>query len=82
MSNALLFERVLAAFDGSPTKLAEFVGESTQTVCNWRHRGIPPHKVMALSARTGISVRELRPDDWQMYWPDTKPARKRIKAAA
>jgi Putative antitoxin of bacterial toxin-antitoxin system, YdaS/YdaT len=77
MSNALLFERVLTHFDRSPTKLAEFVKETTQTVCNWRRRGIPPHKVMALSLRTGISVRELRPDDWQEYWPEPTAAKRK-----
>lgn len=82
MSNEALFERVLAAFEGSPTKLAEFVGETTQTVCNWRHRGIPAHKVMALSSRTGISERVMRPDDWHLYWPELAPKSRKRKPAS
>lgn len=83
MSNATIYRRVLEHFGGSPAKLAAAVGaNSTAAVCNWENRSIPLDKVKALEAITGMSVRELRPDDWQLYWPETKPARKRIKAAA
>lgn len=82
MDTAKLFERVLAHFDGSPTKLGAAVGESASTVCNWRSRGIPANKAATLERLTGISVRELRPDDWQAYWPEPAPKRKTAKATA
>lgn len=76
-----LFERVLQHFDGSPSKLAKAVNETTPAVCNWKARGIPAHKAMAVSVLTGINVREIRPADWQLYWPE-KVARKPRKVAA
>lgn len=83
MSNATIYRRVLEHFGGSPAKLAAAVGaNSTAAVCNWEHRSIPADMAKTIEALTGISVKELRPNDWQRYWPDTKPARKRIKAAA
>lgn len=36
-----------------------------------------------LEALTGISVKELRPDDWHRYWPEpAQKPRKRNKPAA
>jgi hypothetical protein len=55
---------------GSIKAIAVALNESLATVCNWRHRGIPPNKAKALEALTGISVRRLRPKDWHEYWPD------------
>ena len=56
---------------GWPTsKIAAALGESKQAVHNWHRRGYPADKCKALEALTGISVRLLRPDDWQKYWPD------------
>lgn len=82
-SNEVLFEQVLSHFDGSASRFAKAVGDSIPAVCNWRARGIPAHRAQAVSALTGISLRDLRPDDWQLYWPDApKPASKRQKAAA
>lgn len=82
MSNATIYRRVLEHFGGSPAKLAAAVGaNSTAAVCNWEHRSIPLDKAKALEAMTGISVRELRPDDWHLYWPEpAAKARKRKPA--
>jgi hypothetical protein len=56
---------------GSIKAIATALNESLATVCNWRHRGIPPNKAKALEALTGISVRRLRPNDWHEYWPES-----------
>lgn len=56
---------------GSIKALADALGESVSTVCNWRHRGIPPHRAKAVEMLTGVSVRETRPVDWRDYWPET-----------
>ena len=59
---------------GGPAALAKQLGESTQTVSNWRMRGVAPaNRCAAIEAKTGISRRDLRPDDWRDYWPDLAP---------
>lgn len=69
--NAL--DRWLAdAGPGGLTRLADALGESVQTLNNWRTResGVPPNKCRALSAATGIGLKVLRPSDWADYWPE------------
>ena len=76
MDTVAIYERVIERFGGSPAKLAEALSErGAATVCNWRARGIPPNRAKAIEALTGISVRELRPLDWQEYWPDADTAK-------
>lgn len=81
MSHATIYRRVLEHFGESPAKLAAAVGaKSTAAVCNWARRGIPVDIAKTIEGLTGISVRELRPEDWQRYWPDPvkrKPAKRR-----
>jgi len=68
--------REKAAFDkgianaGGLSRLAEILGESPQTLNNWRTRGVPPGKCQAFAAATGVSVKHLRPRDWMDYWPE------------
>jgi DNA-binding transcriptional regulator YdaS (Cro superfamily) len=57
---------------GGLTKLAELMGESPQTLINWRKRGVPPGKCRAFSAATGMSLIALRPNDWAAYWPQSE----------
>ena len=75
-----IFCQVLKHFDDSPAKLARALNETTPVVCNWRARGIPANKAKAVEALTGISVRAIRPDDWNAYWPE--PARMTRRKAA
>ena len=77
MSNATIYRRVLDHFGGSPSKLAAAVGaNSTAAVCNWEKRSIPVDIAKTLEGLTGISVKELRPEDWQRYWPEPTKLRK------
>ena len=69
MIKPALYAEVIAKA-GSLSELATALGESPQTVSNWRHRSFPAHRCKAIEALTGISVRRLRPDDWRMYWPE------------
>lgn len=56
---------------GGPGCLANHLNESIQTVCNWVARGkAPANRCPAIEALTGVSRRELRPDDWGDYWPE------------
>lgn len=60
---------------GGATAVARSLGESVQTVCNWLDRGVPASKAKGVEKLTGISVRELRPSDWHLYWPAEAPKR-------
>jgi DNA-binding transcriptional regulator YdaS (Cro superfamily) len=55
---------------GGASALARSLGESIQTVINWRDRGFPPKRCKAIEALTGVDVKRLRPDDWADYWPE------------
>ena len=69
MSKDDVFERVTR--DLGAAGLAVALGETIQTVWNWRARGFPPNKCQAIQRVTGVSVRDLRPDEWADYWPET-----------
>ncbi len=61
-----------AAACGGLAKLAEVMGESAQTVSNWRARGVPIQKCAQLERATAgiVTRRDLRPDDWHRIWPE------------
>jgi DNA-binding transcriptional regulator YdaS (Cro superfamily) len=66
---------------GGVAALARALGESTQTVSNWRQRGEPPaNRCVAIEQITGVSRRELR-SDWADYWPEAPEATVEQKAA-
>ena len=48
------------------------MGESTQTVWNWRKRGVPIPRCAELEQATGGAVArwDMRPDDWHLIWPE------------
>lgn len=59
---------------GGLTALADKLGETKQTVNNWRARGEPPpNKVLRIEAATGVSRQQLRAD-WRDYWPEQPAA--------
>lgn len=67
---------------GGMAKLAELMGESVQTVSNWRVRGIPVLKCAQLEAATAgaVTCEELRSDvQWRRIpdksWPWHKAGR-------
>ncbi len=66
-----ILERAGAAVGGL-AKLAENIGQSTQTVSNWRVRGVPLLHCAAIELATGGTVtrRDLRPNDWWRIWPE------------
>lgn len=57
---------------GGLAKLAELMGESAQTVSNWRARGVPIQKCAQLERATAgiVTRRDLRPNDWDRIWPE------------
>lgn len=75
MQDESVYRRILAHFDHSPARLARAIGaKSTAAVCMWAKRGVPADKAKQIESLTGISVVELRPHDWQDYWPDARKA--------
>lgn len=61
---------------GGATKLADLIGVSVQVVSNWKERGIPIERCVAVENATGgkVTRRELRPDDWRSIWPELEEA--------
>jgi DNA-binding transcriptional regulator YdaS (Cro superfamily) len=57
---------------GSQTQLAAELGVTTPTVNQWVKgtRPIPVQHCLAIEQLTGVSRRELRPDDWKTIWPE------------
>jgi DNA-binding transcriptional regulator YdaS (Cro superfamily) len=47
---------------GGLTGLARIIGVKTPSVDGWRERGVPPKRVLAVEAATGVSRHLLRPD--------------------
>lgn len=78
-----ILERAGAAVGGL-AKLAENIGQSTQTVSNWRVRGVPLLHCAAIELATGGTVtrRDLRPNDWWRIWPELVTAEHPIPAEA
>jgi DNA-binding transcriptional regulator YdaS (Cro superfamily) len=55
---------------GGAGNLAALLGVSAQAVSNWKERGVPIERCVAIEQATGVSRRELRPDDWRAIWPE------------
>lgn len=56
--------------------LARLIGVNQSTVSMWRARGgsVPVEHCAAIEAATGVTRRELRPDDWSRIWPELADA--------
>lgn len=57
---------------GGVRKLADAIGVGQSVVSNWRLRKSlpPPEYCASIEAATGVSRRDLRPDDWERIWPE------------
>ena len=56
---------------GGPTRLAEKLGIAQPSIQQWRARGVPAERVIAVEAATGVPRHELRPD---IYPPEDQAA--------
>lgn len=54
-------ERAIEAV-GTAAKLAQKVGVTAMAVSNWKVRGIPAERVLAIEKVSGVKRHELRPD--------------------
>jgi len=57
---------------GGPSAVAKLLGLRSPSVTNWRHRGIPIERCVAIERATDGRVMrwDLRPDDWRDIWPE------------
>lgn len=69
---------------GGLTRLAESIGQTPQTVWNWRGRGVPIVHCAAVEIACGAAVtrKDMRPNDWQVIWPELAKRGTGSKAAA
>ncbi len=72
---------------GGPAKLAALLGVTVQAVGNWKDRGIPLERCVAVEDATKglVTRKDLRPDDWHLYWPElaeSKTVSRKTKAVA
>lgn len=81
--NAELVDRVIRAV-GSQARLASMIGVRQQTVSWWRKQtGVPVEYCTSVERATGgqITRKELRPNDWQVHWPElARKSRARTQA--
>jgi DNA-binding transcriptional regulator YdaS (Cro superfamily) len=69
MSDASPIEEAIR-MAGGVAAMAAMLGESVQTVSNWKARGqAPANRCAAIESATGVSRRLLR-SDWADYWPE------------
>lgn len=63
---------------GGLTKLANMLGVSPPTVHEWKtlKRKVPAArcKSIVMAANGAVTLQELRPNDWQDYWPELAAA--------
>lgn len=72
---------------GGSAKLAGVLGVSAQAISNWKERGVPIDRCVAIEVAAQGTVKrwDLRPNDWFMHWPElvgTKGAPKVPSAGA
>ena len=59
------------ALMGGPVAVARTLGlNSYQTVQQWMRNGVPIVYCVRVEADSGVSRRDLRPDDWHLIWPE------------
>ena len=57
---------------GGTSNLAAALGVSIQAISNWKDRGVPIERCVAIEqiTKTAVTRRDLRPQDWQAIWPE------------
>jgi DNA-binding transcriptional regulator YdaS (Cro superfamily) len=65
-------EKCAQALGISKAALADRLGMSRQRVSSWKYMGIPAKHCYQLEQLTEgkVTRKEMRPTDWQHYWPE------------
>lgn len=60
---------------GVRSHIAAAIGVSNQAISNWKMRGVPVERCLAIDRATGgrVTRQELRPNDYWLIWPDLPP---------
>jgi DNA-binding transcriptional regulator YdaS (Cro superfamily) len=60
------------------------LGISQQLLANWRVRGVPLDRCAPIEIQSGhvVTRQMLRPNDWQIHWPELAAAGDCIACAA
>jgi DNA-binding transcriptional regulator YdaS (Cro superfamily) len=68
---------------GGASKLAALLGVSLQALGNWKERGVPIERCVAIEQATEgvITRRDLRAD-WQSIWPELADSKRKPAKAA
>lgn len=65
---------IAARCAGSQTELARLLGVTPAAITQWRppYGGVPLRHCVRIEQLTGglVTRRDLRPDDWRVYWPE------------
>lgn len=69
---------------GGRLKLAELLGVERSAIGNWKVRGIPAQHCQAMVRLTNgaVNLKQLRPNDWQDFWPELDDAKGPVNAQA
>ncbi|MFD1709069.1 ABC transporter substrate-binding protein [Ottowia flava] len=61
---------------GGPVEAARKLGGDAtyQAIQSWRSSGVPARWCRKVSELSGVSVVQLRAQDWQDYWPELASA--------
>lgn len=61
-----------ALVGGGRDALAQVIGVTPAALGNWKARGVPIQRCIAIERATAGAVtrRDLRPDDWHLIWPE------------
>ena len=67
---------------GGGAKLADTLGVSAQAISNWKERGVPIDRCLAIERATEgqVTRRDLR-DDWESIWPELANGKSSAKTA-
>lgn len=60
---------------GGLSVAAGLLAVSPQRLSNWLDRGVPTEHCARVEAALGIPRQALRPEDWQLIWPELAEAK-------
>ena len=69
---------------GGRERMAKVLGVSVAAVGNWKNRGVPYEKCVAIERATSGAVtrQDLRPHDWADIWPELAASRANVGECA
>jgi len=65
---------------GGRTAMARLMKVLPSAIGNWKIRGVPFQRCVEIEQATAGAVtrRDLRPDDWQLIWPELATEAERV----